>query len=920
MNKIKIFLGLGLAGLFLCGCTTASKPNSNSDKPSHQHTYSDTWSFDSTYHWHAATCEHTSELKDKEEHIFGNWVIDQESTEYETGSKHRVCIKCEYREDKTIEKLEHVHVPGTSVEENKKEATCTEDGFYDLAIYCIDCLEEISREHIVIKSLGHDLIHHDAKDVSCTEAGWEEYYTCSRCDYSTQELIPATGHQNIVTKHENEIPSTCTEDGSYDLVSYCIDDNVEISREHVKTNALGHNWGEVSYVWSNNYFSCTASRICLNDSTHIEQETANSTYSVEEKPDYGIKGKGKYSVTFANSAFETQSHYVDIEALDCVEYVLNSEKNSYSAKAASKTISGSIEIKNVYNNLPVTEIQASGFEDCESLTSVAIPNNVKVINAKAFLNCTSLVSINLPDGLVTIGSRAFDNCASLTSVSFTDSVTLIESGAFTNSCSSLTDVYIRISSIENYLKIKGIEYLKGNVHLISETGSEITEVNIPSSVAFITTYAFKNCVFLTSVNISEGPTSIGSCAFSNCTSLISVTISNSVKAIYNEAFVSCTSLVSVVTGSGLVTIDDLAFSNCVSLPSISIPSSVTSIGRNPFRNCKSLGSINVDTNNRNYSSLDGVLFNKKQTTILAYPNNHSSSYVIPDTVTTINDYAFATCTSLKSIIIPSSVSSIYQDAFERCSSLESVSLANGITSINRYAFMHCTSLASIVIPDTVTSIGDQTFYGCTSLASIVIPDSVTSFGIAIFSKCTSLVYNEYDNAYYLGNDSNPYLVLVKTKNTSIESCIINDNCKRIYWHAFSDCKSLTSIIIPDSVISIAYAFYQCESLVSVTIGSGLTSIGREAFSSCTSLSSIIIPYTITAIGREAFASCKSLSSINIPNSVSYIDSYAFLSCTSLSSITFDGTTEEWTAIKKGTSWSYNVPATVVKCSDGDVSI
>ena len=106
MNKIKIFLSLGLAGLFLCGCTTVSKPNSDGDKPSHQHTYSDTWSFDSTYHWHAATCEHTSELKDKEEHVFSDWVIDVEATEQEKGLKHKECVYCQYLVSEEIEVLE----------------------------------------------------------------------------------------------------------------------------------------------------------------------------------------------------------------------------------------------------------------------------------------------------------------------------------------------------------------------------------------------------------------------------------------------------------------------------------------------------------------------------------------------------------------------------------------------------------------------------------------------------------------------------------------------------------------------------------------------------------------------------------------------------------------------------------------------
>ena len=125
-----------------------------------------------------------------------------------------------------------------------------------------------------------------------------------------------------------------------------------------------------------------------------------------------------------------------------------------------------------------------------------------------------------------------------------------------------------------------------------------------------------------------------------------------------------------------------------------------------------------------------------------------------------------------------------------------------VTSIGIYAFRGCDGLTSVTIPNTVITIGSAAFYNCSSLTSVTIPNSVTSIGANAFDGCGSLTYNEYDNAYYLGNTENPYLCLIKAKSEDITSCEINKNCKFIQNSAFSGCSSLTSIEIPNSVTSV----------------------------------------------------------------------------------------------------------------------
>lgn len=226
------------------------------------------------------------------------------------------------------------------------------------------------------------------------------------------------------------------------------------------------------------------------------------------------------------------------------------------------------------------------------------------------------------------------------------------------------------------------------------------------------------------VIIENGVTSIGDEAFKYCISLENIKISDSVTHIGDSAFVWCNRLKSVTIGNGLTTISRAAFSGCISLESIEIPDSVTNIGDSVFYDCTVLESIDVSENNLNYSSEDGVLFNKDKTTLIQYPiGNKRNEYIIPNSVTNIVHEAFTYCTSLTSIEIP-----------------------DGVTSIGDYALHSCRNLESIEIPDSVTIIGNNAFSWCTSLESVTIGDSVTSIGNFAFSNCEKFKYVFYTNS------------------------------------------------------------------------------------------------------------------------------------------------------------------------------
>ena len=221
---------------------------------------------------------------------------------------------------------------------------------------------------------------------------------------------------------------------------------------------------------------------------------------------------------------------------------------------------------------------------------------------------------------------------------------------------------------------------------------------------------------LVSAEIGTLCTSIGERAFRYCSSLISIDIPSGVTSIGNNAFEYCGAITSCTIGSGVTSIGTFAFHQCLNLTSIYIPSGVTSIGQSPFNDC-GITSITVDNNNTVFDSrnnCNAIIRTSTNELIQGCKNT-----VIPNSVTSIGNAAFISCTSLTSITIPSSVTSIGSSAFQYCDSLTSVTIPNSVTSIGNYAFAYCSSLTSYTIGNGVTSIGTYAFNGCSSLSTII---------------------------------------------------------------------------------------------------------------------------------------------------------------------------------------------------------
>jgi hypothetical protein len=346
----------------------------------------------------------------------------------------------------------------------------------------------------------------------------------------------------------------------------------------------------------------------------------------------------------------------------------------------------------------------------------------------------------------------------------------------------------------------------------------------------------------------------------------------------------------------LAGIADYAFNNCSNLTSIEIPASVTNIGSAAFRSCARLASITIETNNPNYASQDGILYNKAKTTLIQVPGGISGSITVPTGVTSIGSGAFYSCGSLTGITLPTSVTSVGESAFYNCGSLTSINIPINVTSIGSNAFSGCASLASITvdvnnsnyasqdgilynkaktsfvhipqaingnitIPVDITSIGSSAFSNRSSLTGITIHEGVTSIGSNAFSGCGSLRNIIIDNTVYTTTQTNNWGTIFPASNLSVT--FKKDVGNYAFYFSSSNTR-LTSVIIAENVTSIGdNAFSGCAGLTGITIAENVTSIGDNAFSRCTGLTGITIPENVTSIGEDTFSGCTGLRNIII---------------------------------------------------------
>lgn len=509
------------------------------------------------------------------------------------------------------------------------------------------------------------------------------------------------------------------------------------------------------------------------------------------------------------------------------------EAETYEISAANPfDMPETVVIPDTYNGKPVTKIAEDGFAECE-IKTVILGSNVKYVSDRAFEMCRELEDVYLQDGLVSIGEEAFFECA-LKTVDIPDTVTEIGNNAF-GKC-NIKELAVG-KWIESTVDVCESDY---DVYVtdINYYGlSDVTSVTIKDNVTEIPDCAFSGCENLKTVIIGDGVAVIGDKAFYGC-ALSDIKYGKGLKYIGNEAFCECR-LTDIIIPEGVTGIGDRAFAEIYNIKKISVPSSLETLGADVFgyyencfteyENCRYLG------NDENPCVVLTEMINKDKSTVK------------------INE---------KTRII-------YHGAFSN------------------------SELRRVNLPEGIINICDEAFRDCRNLTNISIPDSVAYYGSGIFLFSDNIKCSNDGDGYYLGNTSNPHLILMSV-NKEAESFTIRENTRFIEREAFAD-GNITEIVIPSSV--------EC--------------IGDRAFSRCYDLETVRIENS--KIAAYMFEYCLNLQNVTLSTGVSSIGAYAFINCDKFYDITYEGTLDQWQSVEKDDIWWWSRWGNMtVHCTDGDL--
>ncbi len=583
----------------------------------------------------------------------------------------------------------------------------------------------------------------------------------------------------------------------------------------------------------------------------------------------------------------------------------------------AEAFSGCSKLKKVDILAEIDVVRDKLFSGCSNLVSVKLPSSVNSIGNSAFLDCVSLSEISLPDNLKSLGSFAFGNCSGLTSVTLPESLVSIGENVF-KGCDKLTSAVVPVRAL-SFLPTQSIEKLTINGGESVPKNSfknfqSLKTLVLGESVTSVNDWAFYNCSSLSEINVSkdnpayrtidgnlyskdstclhiyapgktestftvpEKVTTIGNYAFSGCPNLVSVKLPSSVNSIGNSAFLDCVSLSEISLPDNLKSLGSFAFGNCSGLTSVTLPESLVSIGENVFKGCDKLTSAVVPVRALSFlptQSIEKLTINGGE----SVPKNSFKNFqslktlVLGESVTSVNDWAFYNCSSLSEIVVRNTNAVCSYRAFLSCDKLTYVEAPMRIisnlshSSISRLkitggvvnGLSEMKNLTEVIVEEGVTEFSYGAFKDCTALEKISLPDSTEIVGDDAFSGCTALKFNLYENAKYLGNESNPYLVLVRTASQAIKNLTVH----------------------PDARVICNDAFHECPKLVSVDLGN-VRYVGTNAFSNCILLESANLGTALTYLDEYAFYNCEALKTVSVPDTITKIDTHALLGCHSLS--------------------------------------
>ncbi len=558
-----------------------------------------------------------------------------------------------------------------------------------------------------------------------------------------------------------------------------------------------------------------------------------------------------------------------------------------------------------------------------------------------------------PKGLEIISDYAFYENETIEKINIPNSVQRIGKYAFTDSLLYFTET--------NW---DGTVFYIDNALISGDRRSLLGDLVVKDGTRIFADFCFGDCSGLKNITIPNSLEIIGNAAFEGCFNLSSITIPESVNKIGGGIFNGCTILSEVVLPEGITNLDDYSYMNyelgmtaqngffegCKKLEEVNIPASVTSIGENAFKGCLALENINVSAENSAYASVDGILYTKTFTELLFYPKmSQVVNYIVPETITTINNYAFSDCKNLVNITLPQGLEGIGNSAFSGCASLKEVVMSDSVGVLGANAFRDCTSLEKAILSNKLEYIYEGTFYNCSSLKEIEIPETVELIGGFAFAYSGLEAIELPDYITNIDDSTFSNCKALKSVKFPVSLAAIGDS-------AFLRCELLDDVIIPDTVgyvgIQAFYktafyndltnwengALYSGKCLLATnkeideayTVKDGTLLIGANAFYSNNKVKTITLPDSVLVICDFAFNWCDNLETINIGNGVIGIGENLFSASPKLSAINVSAENTEYTSVDgvlfnksrneiisfpAGKGTEYTIPSTVKKIGD-----
>ena len=640
------------------------------------------------------------------------------------------------------------------------------------------------------------------------------------------------------------------------------------------------------------FYKCTAIESVINLAL-TPNVAASNTFSTDSATlYYPLESESKYATADVWKLFDNKYGMYSEGSMLFIPTAASEAMVTLYPGSNPETLAVPATINSNGTQLTVTKVMDKAFEACPDLTLVQLPSTLteigeeafarniklssitftgqKVIGKGAFTDCPSITSLTLPNSLETIGDQAFKNNTGITSVSFGTGLKNIESEAFYG-CSALTAARmpemletIKASAFENCVKLTYV-FLGSNLKSLGNraffNNKVLTEIEIPGTTTNIGSQTFENCTNLSLATLNNGIKNIGGYCFKDCESLVTISIPSTVDSVRDNTFDGCTSLSTLTFAAG---------ENELYIPYFShSPLKTLRIGRNlkyafgedasPFKDKTTLTRVaftgNFVTNlyNNLFDGCTGI-----------------TSISLPETLQSINGYAFRNCSKLSEIVVPEGVTTVGEHCFENCTSLTSVSLPTTLKVLENHLFKNCNQLESFVFQPTMEKVEEHCFDQCLSLKNLRFDDGTRSIA---FSTVVSMFRDSPLENMYVGRNIDYTLIAGKEapfyNRSTLTNVTISDKGGVTYLRPYFiyGASTLPSINVPDNVLEIGmYAFAKCSSLEEAVLSKNLSLIDKGLFDQDIALKSLIIPGAVNAVNQYALRGCGALQDLRFEDS------------------------------------------------------